>query len=79
MSKTLIIIETAGCTVRVDGEALNLAEVLSAWHVVRDRVRAEANEDAARPSRLNGGSVSGFAIEHSDEGLHDKLPGGWVR
>jgi hypothetical protein len=73
---TMIIIETSACTVRMDGEDLDHEEVLLVWQSVRDRVRAEAIEDAARPSRISGGSVAGFVIEQADEGLNDRLPGG---
>lgn len=72
----MVIIETPGCTVRVDGDAVDRDEVLKLWTTVHGRLRSEAQIDRLSPSRLDGGSVTGFVVEQADESLNDRLPGG---
>jgi hypothetical protein len=69
----MIIIETPGCTVRMDGDDLDADEVLIVWQSVRDRLHAEA------VTGIRGGSVTGFVIEQADESLNNLLPGGGTR
>lgn len=78
---SMVIIETPGLTVRLDGEASpDLPDqALALFREVSAGLAKQRRAEALAPTEVRGGSVTGFVIEPADESLHDLLPGGWVR